>query len=349
MRSNSVNSGVTRLLAVAVGIILAPPPLPAQIEGQVVDANDHPLGGVLVELWSPARRLAARITNSDGLFDFSAGETAGVTGLLARRVGFEPARVNVADGTYNVVVSLESLVIALPSIAVRSTDVCPVNDDTNARFVWSRMASRYDTDFSRDGVWTEALMVEGLVNPEVLGIVDTAELRPGRMVSGGPNWIDDVLLRGYATRYRGLQTFWYDDWRYEWLWSTRAYHFADSVFGELHNVRFLSEGSEGIEIVFCPKEVDQPEIQGVLYLASDTTLLQVSWEFVTPQPRERAGGRVLFAPVGPSNGPAYLLPAAGFYWRKRIYDYYQQWWEYREWFRCVGDRDQPCRVRRQFQ
>jgi hypothetical protein len=51
---------------------------------------------------------------------------------------------------------------------------------------------------------------------------------------------------------------------------------------------------------------------------------------------------VLFAPVAASAAGEPILPVAGLFWRKRLRGIYQDWTEYRQWYRCVN---QDCSQR----
>ena len=123
-------------------------------------------------------------------------------------------------------------------------------------------------------------------------------------------------------------------WFYPLLESTRAWHFADSLFGVMNRLALVTTATGDTLIAFCSRLQHRPYVVGRLRLAPDTTLASAEWVFVTPEPREEAGGRVLFAPIDPTRLAQPLLPIAGLFWRKLSRVVYQEWMEYRRWDRC---------------
>jgi hypothetical protein len=90
---------------------------------------------------------------------------------------------------------------------------------------------------------------------------------------------------------------------------------------------------------FCSRRGRQPYIDGVLYLAPDSSFARASWRFVVPRSTEQAGGEVVFAPVPPGANGVPLLPISGLYWRRRVAGFYTEWMAFRQWSRCAGPAD----------
>jgi hypothetical protein len=336
--------GRRRLQAIGAAVFLAaalsaaPRPACAQIRGTVTDAYGRPLPGVLVELWDAHRRLAGDGTDAAGIFRLSLSGT-GPRVLLARGVGLEPLRYLVGPRDSLVTLAMQSHAIEVSgATVVAAATACPEADDPRARALWERAARHYDIELSAFGVSTTTRLFAAIVPPEHLGVIDTAKL------------VDQFIQAGYstlafATRFATERTFYavpaarihwrrFGPWFYPLLESTRAWHFADSLFGLMNRLAFTETLAGDTVIAFCSRLGTRPYILGRLRIAPDTTLAAAEWEFVTPSPREQAGGRVLFAPIDPSASGRPLLPVAGLFWRKLARVVYQEWMEYRQWSRC---------------
>lgn len=87
--------------------------------------------------------------------------------------------------------------------------------------------------------------------------------------------------------------------------------------------------------VFCPRDPDRPSIEGRLELDDDTLLARATWRFRTPEPVEEAGGEVFFAGPERPDFDLQLFPSTGRFWRKLVFEYYEEWMEYREWLTCA--------------
>ena len=333
-----------KLQAIGVALFLgaalsaAPRPACAQIRGTVTDAYGRPLPGVLVELWDAQRRLAGDGSDAAGIFRLSTSGT-GPRVLLARGIGLEPLRhpVGPHDSVVTLVMQSHAIEVSGATIVAAAT-ACPEADDPRARALWERAARHYDIELSAFGVSTTTRLFAAIVPPARLGVIDTTLL------------VDQFIQAGYstlafATRFATERTFYavpasrirwrrFGPWFYPLLESTRAWHFADSLFGRMNRLAFTETLAGDTVIAFCSRLGTRPYILGRLRIAPDTTLAAVEWEFVTPSPREQAGGRVLFAPIDPSASGRPLLPVAGLFWRKLARVVYQEWMEYRQWSRC---------------
>jgi hypothetical protein len=328
------------VLAVAGAALLglAPHRALAQIRGVVTDGAGQPLPGVLVELWDAHRRLGADGTDRSGYFRLAAA-ASGPRALLARGIGLEPLRHTLAPGDSVVRLVMRPLAVEVSAVTVEARPTeCPERDDPRARALWEHAAAHYDVALSASGVRTDVQLLSALVPVESLGVIDTMRLQAWA-VQGGYSPL------AFATRLATQRNFYavpasripwrrYGRWHYPLLESSRAWHFADSLFAVMNRIAF-AETSEGDTVIaFCSSFQNRPYIRGRLRLAPDTTLASAEWDFVTPSPREEAGGQVLFAPADSRLTGQPLLPVAGLFWRRLLQKVYQEWMEYRQWFRC---------------
>ena len=310
----------------------------AQVRGVVMDGTGRPLPGVLVELWDANRRLGGDGTDRSGYFRLAATAT-GPRALVARGIGLEPLRRTLAPADSVVRLVMRPLAVVVSAVTVSATPTeCPERDDPRARALWERAAAHYDVALSASGVRTDVQLFAALVPVESLGVIDTTRLQAWA-VQGGYSPL------AFATRLATQRNFYavpaaripwrrFGRWHYALLESSRAWHFADSLFAVMNRMA-LAETSEGDTVIaFCSSLEDRPFILGRLRLGADTTLASAEWEFVTPAPREEAGGQVLFAPADPRARGQPLLPVAGLFWRRILQKVYQEWMEYRQWYRC---------------
>jgi hypothetical protein len=329
------------VLAVAGAALLGtvPPPALAQVRGVVTDGTGRPLPGVLVELWDAHRRLGADGTDRSGYFRLAAA-ASGPRALLARGIGLEPLRHALAPGDSVVRLVMRPLAIEVSAVTVEATPTtCPDRDDPLARALWERAAAHYDVALSASGVRTDVQLFAALVPAESLGVIDTTRLERWA-VEGGYSPL------AFATRLATQRNFYavpasrhvpwrrFGNWNYPLLESSRAWHFADSLFAVMNRMAFAETSAGDTVIAFCSSFENRPYIRGRLRLAPDTTLASAEWDFVTPAPREEAGGQVLFAPVDATATGRPLLPVAGLFWRRLLRKVYEEWMEYRQWFRC---------------
>lgn len=94
-------STLRRAVQFMVGVYLlclGPSPTAAQVNGHVVDEVNAPVQGATVELWSPTRRLVARLSDAEGRFSFPASDMGGAVGALAHRIGMRAAQASLAPG-----------------------------------------------------------------------------------------------------------------------------------------------------------------------------------------------------------------------------------------------------------
>ncbi|HEY2824340.1 MAG TPA: carboxypeptidase-like regulatory domain-containing protein [Gemmatimonadales bacterium] len=317
------------MLAVTTSLILGPLRLPAQVAGVVVDPTGTPLPGALVELWNGAERRGAAVTSSDGRFRFA--EAGGQSSIIVvRRIGSQPVRA-VADRPA-LHVTMMPIAVMLAPILAGTAPRCPQRDQREARALWTAMMHRYRVRGSWGQMSVNAAQYSAIVRAEDLGTIDTALLQAGAAVGqgGSPAFLRAQRRKlGYGWRTQDFHQGWFDLWEHPLLESAEAFHFADSLFGELNNLRLVESAPDGYRLAFCSKR-DKPGIEGDLDIGPDTTLRGATWIFRTPKPVEEAGGRVVFA--APESGLPYVaLAIMGMFWRKRVFDYLQMWWEFRGW------------------
>jgi hypothetical protein len=178
------------------------------------------------------------------------------------------------------------------------------------------------------------------VGKEELGVVDTSRSTEGDVAVGG-DYFDvqsrRVLGNGYAVPFRGLRQPRFDLYEYPWLDSFFAGHFLDSVFATLHTFGF--ESHHPLVLRFCPQDRARPSIQGTLEFDADSALARVTWVFLTDDPVEHAGGEVLFSRPDTNDPSRTIYPVIGLFWRKLVFDYYQEWMEFLEWHTCQREPD----------
>jgi hypothetical protein len=334
--------GSRQVLAVVTTAVVVSP-LAAQVRGHVIDPAAAPLAGALVEIWSPTTRLAARVSDAEGAFLFGEGVARTAVLITVRRIGYQPARVPV---TPNAVATIKLVPFpqSLATVTVTATRLCPNVEDTAAHAVWEAMRHRYQLFRPELHVWSPTRMIFARVQPPDLGAIDTTQAVEGEVAAGG-NYFDaasrQVVATGYATAYQGLRQQRFENWEYPRLESFFAGHFMDSLFGEQHQFSVASRAP--LVLVFCPRSTKRPSIQGRLEIEADTSLGKATWVFQTPEPREEAGGEVIFGRPATDAVRPILLPLIGLYWRKLIFDYYQEWMQFEGWRFCRDDPDPRCR------
>ena len=318
----------------------------AQLRGVVTDATGRPLPGVLVEVWDYHQRLAGQGTDSFGRFYLRDSGT-GARAILARAIGLVPVRrlLTPSDSVLTLVMQPQSIQVTAATVETEET-ACPRRDDSRARALWEHAASHYDDVMvAAPAANVSSLRFSAIVPVESLGVIDTTRLREYwqgvgysptayRQRSDGARWF-------YAHHLVGVNSETFRLWRYRYLWSNDARHFADSAFGRFNRLALVESQQGDTVIAFCSRNRDWPYIKGVLHLASDSTFARAEWEFVTPEPREWAGGQALFAPINAGASKQPLLLVAGLFWRRlpiNLYraSIYQEWLEFRRWQLCDG-------------
>lgn len=307
-------------LPVAAALMVLAVPAAGQLTGVVTDTADAPIEGVVVEAWTPAERLAARVTGADGRFDFAEAIAAQTTVLRAGRLGYRHlTRAVEGAGDYRLRMVEEP--VAIEGLVVESERrSCELEDEGEARLLWNRLRKKYAGPMDTVGIATYLASRERLVGLDEIGPLDV----PGEMLEqrGSSSqlrfsWTRQIRRNGYAFPVRRTdrgRSF--DSWSYPPLEADFAPHFVDRAFGELHRFRIRDRGAFGWIIGFCPRNTDDPSIRGTMRIAPDTTLISLEWRFQTPEPDESAGGRAFFSPVSGPTESNWPLPNESLFWRR---------------------------------
>jgi hypothetical protein len=341
MRSDRSSGSWVTVYAAVVALLLvslAALPAGAQIRGTVVDSSGRPVAGVAVEVWSAFRQLSSQMTGVGGTFRFAPDSVQAAGGIMARGVGWKTAHVRVAQGDTLVVVRLEPHAATLDGITVTARRAaCPNREDPRARAIWTALRDRYDGGRDSSTLAAYAVQVQSIGPKDQIGFVDTTGASPSwrkTLVPLRRMWERRISLHGYALPLRESLVEQYAGWMYPPLESQYATHFVEDLFGDRHTFSVArSTGSETV-LRFCPRERSGkvPRIEGTLTLSGDGSPVRVAWKYLTPEPREDAGGEVDFAPASVSPAVPLLLPATALYWRKTTQGrYFQRWEKFEEW------------------
>ena len=336
---------------VALAVVAAP--LSAQLTGEVSDENGQALSGVSVEAWNENGKIAVRLTDAEGLFSFADSAIAAETTILwAARLGYRPLRISIEPGIAHYRIRLEEEAVSVQGVVVEAPrEVCSGGEDSEARFLWERVRTRYHPALDTLGVATYIAWAEDVVSIDDIGPLDLPALAIEQRGSSPQlrfSWGRRVKKQGYAFRTRRVESQRaFDSWVYAPLHADFAPHLIDQLFGDLHDFQLLEEGEDGWVVAFCPDDDDKPDIQGTLVIASDTTLTSAEWAFKTPEPVENAGGQAVFFPVTSDPQTSYLLPQEAMFWRQVTLDrYYQRYQRYEGWYTIQGDSVPTLPIRR---
>ena len=319
-----------------LGVGTLPTALFGQVVVRVTDVADHPVPAALVELWSASERVAARVTDSDGLARFIAGERARSHAAIVRRIGFLPGHLILGSASDTVVVHLEPLSGSLPSITVLAArQACPQTDSPEARQLWREVASRYLTP-STQGRQANVEERRATVAEDQVGSVGTGSLRTGwrlYTLGGMSGARASIAQRGYIRPLSGSHI--YDDfgiWRYPPLHAELAGHFVDSLFGEAHTLTLSRADARNLVLRFCARDRRRDGLDGVMRVDASGSLSDARWTYWNPaRDAELAGGEVIFTPLAES-GHAPLFAASGLFWRRLPSKrFLQSWQDYSAW------------------
>jgi len=329
---------------VVAGMACFANPASGQLRGRVT-AHGEGVPNVAVELWNSTTMLAARRSDDEGRFSFDSSATAGVTGLVARRIGFRPVSLPRQDWRDDVRLEMEEVFVPLATLVTTAErEACPNRETAEARDVWNAVRRRYFPLPYRYGMAYYAT-----IDSSVLRASDrerSGDPRPFeyiRSIGAAQRLADSARIAdvGYAyeykvtaarpTRFHKLDR----RWKYPKLQSYMAQHFLDQTFGDRHTFSLgKTDGSE-LVVSFCPRSRDAANISGSLVIRSDMTLVSARWRYHTPDPDDDAGGEVLFVPPARWSTRPVLLPAESTTWQRspgEFRDYYrQEVAHYRRW------------------
>lgn len=321
------------LLALLAGGVASASPALAQIRGEVLDPGGAPATGARVELWNAQRRVAVRQTDALGRFEFSAAERDSASTAIVTLGGYEPRSISLARLGETASIRLDPTVLAGLVVQPRSRPLCPNVEDPEARALWAAAAGRYslaDTlQLQSLAVWVQ----EEVAGPERRS-VDESRRRPGASGSrAGTSPISPET--GYGFRIERSFDPLYAAWRYERM-GVNTERFIEPDFGRYTSLSFRRLAGDRAVLTFCSRNLEHGAvgIEGTLTLNADTTLHSATWTFRTPEPREEAGGEVLFVPHEGGSARPWLVPYVSTYWR-RLHGtqdrYIRRWSRYVRW------------------
>jgi hypothetical protein len=348
-RNNGLAGAPAAAAIVALAWVLGSPAL-AQSGGRVVDAQGHPLGDAVVQLWNAQGLVATRRSDPQGRFQFSLSEVLASRTILVRRIGFLPARAGVRGERPHlpaeVVLSRpQSLLLEPITLEEEPQSTCPSRypPGDDARTIWSAIRSRYlppDTSF----VWARANLAMGIVSAAEVSRVDNLTVDSTALLAASRYYFraetEKIREEGYAVPVSGIRPPRFDSWQYARLESLLVGHFIDPAFPTLNRLWTVETRPQGVTLAFCSNARRRPGIAGTLEVSADTALLSATWRFINTGD-ERAGGQVEFA--APDRLRTELQPLVALFWRKRVFDYFREWTEFTEWHRCsVEPGGRPC-------
>ena len=336
-------------LLLVVGVT---PDAGAQVAGQVRSPSG-PLPQATVVLWDGTRELARITTDSGGRFRFAGAVAASASGLVVRRLVYAPRTIGVRPGDEALRLTLAPLTQSLPAAVVTATRrQCPFREDPAARAWWNAVRAGYAVAPPAVGQLAIMTWRRSDVPATEVAEIDEERIGPGAHGVTGRARLDydaSVAAHGYADRRAVSQAGTtvldeaYFAWWYPPLHREMVEEFVGARFGRHHVFRFMpaASGLDGSDtgksparLLFCPRDRAVPALEGAMEIASDSSISQIQWSFVTPKPREDAGGEVVLVPPGPGPGRR-VVPARGAYWRRlagRTDRYFQDVAIYRGWY-----------------
>lgn len=360
-------------VAIAFALLFATPAAAQQLGGRVLSSNGQPLPSATVEVWGRAEILHIEATGANGAFTLPDLPRERITRYVFRHLGFGVVIVQVEDFEDGIEVVLpDEVVHEIEGLeASVSREICPVDDEPDARERWAAAAGRYDRRTSRRGIGghyraeTKDLSADDLFDG-IEGRLEDVDIEmwdswPAaiRVEAGDTLTLDDMVRdRGYAWHrdFEGTLAFFGRDrhlnWRYPELDTRSAHHFASETFGSLHDLALLRDEDDGARLVFCPNDRadDHPAIEGRLLVGHEGSLLEAEWRFVTDDPVEDAGGWVRFdAAPDPDGGKPHLVARRSLFYRHNgkepLYPNIPRWYfrdlrQWQEWIVAPG-RGEP--------
>ena len=321
----------SRLLSAAVLLLGLPASSVAQVSIQVIDSQGRPVADVSVEVYGRGELFEVVSTSARGIAEMSSERWAEVRRITLRHLAFPTLIVQADDIPADGVIRFEPRATSIEGFVVQGRDLCPVEDDPEARRLWSEAASRYAPDtgtrswsayFSRYGDRVvESDLHRRTSDSEAVGFVSaggpfvihgtdhTARPLSERVLGEGYAW--PPLVVGGTTRAREVA------WAYPDLDGEHAYHFATPEFGALHDFAVANESTNETSLVFCGDPAGAAStLRGVITVA-EGEFVRAEWGFETGEPDEHAGGAVSFASLSdPSGGRPHLVASRGLFYRK---------------------------------
>jgi len=318
----------------------------AQVRGVVTDAGRRPVTAATVEVWTGLRKTSVARTDSAGRFAIApAAERA--TGIVVRRLGFEPFSTALGQGDTALVIRLHPATLGVRGVtATARARLCPAADDAAARAAWEGASRRYaeprDTFIFHAFAWSRTATADSA--PE---FADDSGRWERRWMAGNtgawPHFRRDVRMVGYAFPVRGMSIGeQYALWQYLPLEWTFAHHFADPLFGERHTFRRVGSVDGETTIAFCRRPGErQPEVEGTITLGADSTFRRARWKYITPRMMEDAAAEVVFVPPSAATRSMLLVDSYRFSRRTPARRFYLAEARYDEWRLYPGDIAPP--------
>lgn len=291
----------------ALVLLVSARPASAQVMLTIVDGSGAPVPAVSVHVLGTAEIIQELYSGTDGTVVIDTPRWPDVRRLSMSHLGFRTRILQAdalpVDGT----VLIEPQPLGIEGFEVEARgELCPILPDPAAREVWQEVAARYAADTGRRRLVGTSLRGAGPVREPYLYRVDSDGLertedriapgvyRPGfargeplerRIEEEGYAWEPPPVTYGVRTLA----------WEYPRLESTHAYHFATEAFGRLHDFALVGERYGRTTLVFCPRRADRDDgLRGLLEVVPGTRFVHAEWIFRTDEPREGAGGEVVF-------------------------------------------------------
>ncbi|SOD03169.1 hypothetical protein SAMN05216486_10853 [bacterium JGI 053] len=257
-----------------------------------------------------------------------------------RYPGFRTARLQLAGRTGEVAVRLEPEPVALEGVTGRAAPrrLCPNRESPEARALWAAAAARYSDVLDSLGIGSLWGTDDRTVDSErdVGPVAASALMRGGVAAPARARTTWPAERAGYAVRLHGQVPYAeFGAWYYPL--DVLAAHFRSAAFGALHTLSIQARDSAEVEIAFCPRGDalrGKPRLQGLLRVSTrDTLFVDAHYEFRTPEPDERAGGEIVYAPAVAPDGRMLPVPATELFWRRPAGSrrFYQRYVEYVGW------------------
>jgi len=319
---------MSRLMGLSIVIGCLTHPAAAQVSIRVMDAEGRPVPAVRVDVLGQGELIAVASTSANGIAELSAERWSEVRRITLSHLGFRTLIVQADEIPADGVIRLEPRAVGIEGFTVEGRELCPIDDDPEARRLWSEVASLYATDTGSRALSARYTRHSGSVSEGDLhetpphGGVAYVSARGAGIVHGGdltPRSLDTrVSNEGYAwpplfiggtSSDRG--------WRYPGFGGPHAFHFASAVFGRLHDFEVMRASDGRVMLAYCPNGTSEgASIEGGLTLAPGRALLAAEWMFHTDDPDQGAGGSVWFEPYVEAPGlKPHLMAARGTFHR----------------------------------
>jgi len=305
------------LLAATTG--LGRPLAGQQLRVRVVADDGAPIASAVVELWARTKRQVTLSTGETGLAIAQRKNLPKLTSVSARAIGFQAASVPLGR-TDTLEIRLTRVVPRIPDLVVEALPRYECReDDPVARGVWQAATMHYTLLPTERRYWAvgrgkeETAILSKVSSPDSWGTT-----RWG--VSGQSRAQTSQFIRdsGYAVRKKPGRSVGLiaatggGPWWYPKLHTWNADHFARPEFGQLNVLYVVSSGPTGWTLGFCTKgPKTRPGIAGRMRIDSTYAFTRAEWQFLTPKPKEDAGGEIVFL----TGTTSALLPLVSYFWK----------------------------------